>query len=96
MRDDSLDVQTVPRHEAGRIVRDPRICGGEPTVAGTRVPVSSIVTLWQYYQDRARVLSAYPRLDDQSFDAALTYYEAHRQEIDRLIAESDQSANMHD
>jgi uncharacterized protein (DUF433 family) len=96
VRDDRFDVQTAPRHADTRIVKDPRVCGGEPTVAGTRVPVSAIVTLWQYYEDRARVLNAYPRLNDQSLDAALSYYAAHGQEIDDLIAESEQTANARD
>ena len=93
MRDNHRDVQTVPRREAARIVKDPGICGGEPIVAGTRVPVSAIIVQWQFYGDRARILSAFPRLDDHSLDAALAYYEANRQEIDRLIAESEQDAH---
>lgn len=91
MRDDSVDVQTVPRREAARIIRDPQICGGETIVAGTRVPVSSVVVQWQLYRDRSRVLSAYPRLDEPSLDAALTYYEANSLEIDRLIDENEQA-----
>ena len=93
MHDDSVDVQTVPRREAARIIRDPHICGGEPIVAGARAPVSSVVVQWQMYQDRGRVLSAFPRLDDQSLSAALAYYEANRQEIDRLIDENEQAAS---
>ena len=89
MHDDSVDVQTVPRRDAARIIRDPKICGGEPIVAGTRVPVSSVVVQWQLYRDRSRVLSAFPRLDESSLNAALSYYEANRQEIDRLIDESE-------
>ena len=92
MHDESIDVRTVPRREAARIVSDPQICGGEPIVAGTRVPVSSVVVQWQLYRDRSRVLSAFPRLDDQSLGAALAYYEANRQEIDRLIDETEQAA----
>ena len=61
--------------------------------AGTRVPVSSVVVQWQMYQDLGRVLSAFPRLDDQSLSAALAYYEANRQEIDRLIDENEQAAS---
>lgn len=89
MHDDSVNAQTVPRHEAARIIRDPQICGGEPIVAGTRVPVSSVVVQWQLYRDRSRVLSAFPRLDEPSLNAALAYYEANHQEMDRLIVESE-------
>lgn len=85
-------MQTVPKRGSARIVRDPRICGGEPTVAGTRVPVSSIVLQWQYYQDYDRVQRAFPHLGLPAIKAALAFYEANRAEIDRLIEESEQAA----
>ncbi|MCC7370953.1 MAG: DUF433 domain-containing protein [Chloroflexi bacterium] len=83
----------MPRHADARIICDPHICGGEPTVAGTRIPVSAIVVQWRFYQDRARVLRAFPRLDAPSLDAALGYYEANRHEIDLLIARNEQDAS---
>jgi len=86
------DMQTVPARGAARIVRVPGICGGDPTVAGTRVPVHSIVILWQYYHDVERLLSAFPRLDVAAIECALAYYEANRAEIDLLIAEHEQAA----
>lgn len=85
-------MQPMPKHEVAHIIRDPRICGGEPTVAGTRVPVSSIVVQWQYYQDYARVQRAFPHLSISTIKAALEFYEANRPEIDRLIEESEQAA----
>ncbi|MBI4491385.1 MAG: DUF433 domain-containing protein [Chloroflexi bacterium] len=75
-----------------RIVRNPGVCGGEPTVEGTRIPVRSIVIQWQYYQDLERVRSAFPRLNIPTIKAALTFYEANREEIDRLIEENEQAA----
>src|SRR5688572_24801385 len=85
-------MQTAPKRDSARIIRDPRICGGEPTVAGTRVPVSSIVVQWQYYQNYARVRRAFPHLGLPEIKAALAFYEANRAEIDRLIDESEQAA----
>ena len=85
-------MQTAPKRGSARIIRDPRICGGEPTVAGTRVPVSSLVVQWQYYHDFERVQRAYPHLDISAIKAALAFYKANRPEIDRLIEESEQAA----
>jgi len=85
-------MQAVPRRDAARIVRDPRICGGDPTVAGTRVPVHSVVIQWQFYHDIERLIQAFPRLDASAIACALDYYEANRSEIDRLIEEHDQAA----
>jgi len=85
-------VQPVPEQKVARIIRDPRICGGQPTVAGTRVPVSSVVIQWQYYQNVERVQQAFPRLDVPSIKAALEFYEEHRSEVDRLIEENERAA----
>jgi uncharacterized protein (DUF433 family) len=81
-------VRTVP---PGLIVRNPNVCGGDPTIAGTRIPVQSVVVSYQIYGDVGRVRQAYPRLDETDIQAALTYYDAHREEIDRLIAENEQA-----
>jgi uncharacterized protein (DUF433 family) len=80
--------QVAPSH----IVRNPRICGGEPTVVGTRVPVRSIVLQWQHYRDLERVRRAFPRLDAEAIKVALAFYEANREEIDRLIEENERAA----
>jgi uncharacterized protein (DUF433 family) len=77
---------------SSRIVRDPAIWGGEPTIYGTRVPVSSIVIEWQLSQDLKQVHQAFPRVDVPTIREALAYYETHREEIDRLIEENEQGA----
>ena len=78
------------------IVRDPRVCGGDPTIAGTRIPVQSIVVSYRLYGDLTRVQHAYPRLDATAIRAALAYYEDHREEIDRLIEENEQAIEAAD
>jgi uncharacterized protein (DUF433 family) len=85
-------MQAMPRREAAQIIRDPRICDGDPVVAGTRIPVHSIVIQWQYYHDMERLIRAFPRLDASAIACALDYYEANGPEIDRLIAEHEQAA----
>jgi uncharacterized protein (DUF433 family) len=68
-----------------RIVRDPRIHGGEPTVRGTRVPVRAIIVAWRAEPDVQTLLEAYPRLGERDVREALAYYEAHRPELDERI-----------
>lgn len=71
------------------IVRNPVIVGGEPVIDGTRVPVRSIVIIYRLYRDMARVLKAFPHVSGAAAEEALAYYEAHREEIDRDIAENE-------
>ena len=68
-----------------RIVRNPRIHGGEPVVRGTRVPVRAIVVAWRAEPDMATILDDYPRLTAADVRAALDYYDAHRDEMDERI-----------
>ena len=68
-----------------RIVRNPRIQGGEPFVRGTRVPVRAIVVAWREYQDMPTMLAAYPRLTTEDVSEALAYYDAYRREIDERL-----------
>ena len=77
------------RREPGRgIARDPRILSGEPTIEGTRVPVRSIVQVFQVERDIDVANQAFPMLDRPSIEHALAFYETHREEIDRYIAEN--------
>ena len=62
-----------------RIVTDPEICGGRPTVRGTRMRVSDIVDLFAAGETRAAILADYPYLTDDDLTAALAFASAsHR------------------
>ena len=78
--------QTSPR----RIERNPRILSGEPTLEGTRVPVRSIVVAQRHLASIDEIVDAYPMLDHESVEAALAFYTAHQDEIDRYIVENDE------
>ena len=71
-----------------RVVRNPRILGGEPIMEGTRVPVRTIVEATQYAGDVDDIVRGYPMLDRVSVEIALSFYEQHWDEIDRHIAEN--------
>lgn len=74
------------------IVRNPAIVGGEPVIAGTRIPVRSVVVLDRLYHDFAYVCSAFPTASHEGIREALDYYRTHREEIDRLIAANEREA----
>ena len=84
------------REPAPRIVSDEQVLGGEPTVAGTRVPVRSLViACGRYAGDVDQIARAY-RLDAEAVRGALTYYQAHREEIDALIRDNELAAESTD
>jgi uncharacterized protein (DUF433 family) len=79
-------------HRAGtagssRVVRDTAIQGGEPTIAGTRTTVRSIVLAAREIGHLAGVLHDFPHLSAEDVADALAYYERHRAEIEAVIAE---------
>jgi uncharacterized protein (DUF433 family) len=84
--------RVADKSQRARIVRDPRVCGGEPTVEGTRVPVSSIVVQWRYYGNLGSVHEAFPHLDISAIETALGYYKKHQAEIDELIESNEREA----
>jgi uncharacterized protein (DUF433 family) len=71
-----------------RVVRNPRILGGEPTLEGTRVPVRTVVEAVRYIGPVDEIVEAYPMLDRASVEAALDFYRQNRDEIDRYIVEN--------
>lgn len=69
--------------EDALVTRDPTVQGGAAILAGTRMPVGSIVALHRLYGgDPAELAAAYPHLSAAQLAAALAYYERHRAEID--------------
>jgi uncharacterized protein (DUF433 family) len=56
-----------------RIVSDPNICGGEPRIKGTRIPVHIILSHLAAGEDYETVLKQFPRLTRQDILACLEY-----------------------
>ena len=73
---------------AMRVVRDPGIQFGEPTVGGSRTTVVSIVLAAQAGEGVDGILAGYPHLTAEDVADALAYYLQHRAEIDAIIARS--------
>lgn len=55
------------------IVVDPKICGGKPTIRGTRIMVGNILGMFAGGDSINAVLKAYPELSREDIFAALEY-----------------------
>ena len=56
-----------------RIVRDPKILVGKPTVRGTRIPVELVLQHLEENPDLSDLFAAYPRLTEEDVKACLAY-----------------------
>jgi uncharacterized protein (DUF433 family) len=56
-----------------RIVTDPDICGGRPTIRNTRMRVSDILELLAAGAERSEILADFDYLSDEDISAALDY-----------------------
>lgn len=77
----------TPPAGVSRVVRDPAIQGGEPTVRGTRTTVRSVVLAAREAGGLAGVLYDFPHLSAEDVADALAYYQRHRAELDALLHE---------
>jgi len=58
---------------SSRIVSDPEICGGEPVVKGTRIPVRVVLSHLAAGQDAAGILASFPNLTREDISACLEH-----------------------
>ncbi|MBM3157588.1 MAG: DUF433 domain-containing protein [Chloroflexi bacterium] len=56
-----------------RIISDPNICGGEPRIKGTRIPVHVILSHLAAGEDYETILKNFPRLKREDILACLEY-----------------------
>ena len=59
------------------VVEDPAILGGTPVIRGTRTPVYDVVASVTAGLPRARILAAYPGVDEIILDLVVLYAEAN-------------------
>jgi uncharacterized protein (DUF433 family) len=67
----------------------PEVCGGEPRIVRTRIPVWVLVQARRLGTSEADLLRAYPTLRAEDLANAWAYYRAHPDEIDRQIRENE-------
>lgn len=56
-----------------RIVSDPNICGGEPCIKGTRIPVHIILSHLAAGDNIDTILKNFPRITTEDVKACLEY-----------------------
>jgi len=69
----------------------PGVCGGDPRIAGTRVPVWTLEQYRCLGTTEAQILAAYPGLRAVDLVNAWAYVAAHPGEIDRQIRENEEA-----
>lgn len=67
----------------------PGICGGEPRVVRTRIPVWSLEQARRLGASDAELLSSYPTLRAEDLANAWAYVRSHRLEIEQQIEENE-------
>lgn len=56
-----------------RIVSDPEVCGGEPCIKGTRIPVHVILSHIAAGDEYSLILKQFPRIQKEDIVACLEY-----------------------
>lgn len=67
------------------------VCGGEPCVRDTRHTVSGLVEWKNMGLSDSRILEHHPDLTPADLQAAWSYYASHREEIDRVLQDIEDS-----
>lgn len=67
----------------------PDVCGGEPCIVRTRIPVWLLVQARRLGTGEADLLRAYPTLRAEDLANAWAYHRAHPEEIERQIRENE-------
>ena len=67
----------------------PGVCGGDPCIAGTRIPVRVLEQYRRLGSSEADLLLSFPSLRAKDLANAWAYVQSHRVEIDRQIDENE-------
>jgi uncharacterized protein (DUF433 family) len=70
---------------------DPGVCGGEPCIIRTRIPVWVLIQARKLGTSESALLAAYPALRVEDLANAWAYHRSHRNEIDEQIRDNEQS-----
>ncbi len=69
----------------------PGVCGGEPCIVRTRIPVWVLVHARQLGVSEADLLTCYPTLRAQDLSNAWAYFRSHQNEIEQQIRENEEA-----
>lgn len=73
------------------IESNPGVCGSEPCVVRTRIPVWVLVQGRRLGASEADLLHCYPSLRAEDLTNAWAYYRSHSLEIDQQVRENEES-----
>lgn len=68
------------RNYQDRIVRDPQICGGEPVIKGTRVPVRTVLASLADGDRTDDILKDFPTLTEEDVRSVIAFAAASAEE----------------
>lgn len=71
------------------IENDPRICGGEPCIVRTRIPIWLLEQARRLGMNEAELLQSYPTLRAEDLANAWAFVRAHQEEIEQQIADNE-------
>ncbi len=69
----------------------PGVCGGEPRIVRTRIPVWVLEQARRLHVTEADLLRSYPTLRAEDLVHAWAYVRAHREEIEHQIQENEEA-----
>lgn len=69
----------------------PGVCGGEPCIVRTRIPVWVLEQARRLETSEADILRCYPTLRAEDMANAWAYVRAHRDEIERQIRDNEEA-----
>jgi uncharacterized protein (DUF433 family) len=78
------------------IESDPDVCGGEPRILRTRIPVWLLVQARRLGTSEADLLRSYPVLRAEDLANAWAFARTHRDEIERQIVDNETSTRRED
>ncbi len=64
----------------GRIIRDPKVCGGEPVIKGTRVTLRTVLASLAEGSTIAEILTDFPTLTEDDVRAVIAFAAASAEE----------------
>lgn len=76
--------------ESALVVSTPDVCGGSARLAGTRIPVWTLVRMRQLGMSEADILRSYPSLRALDLVRAWSHADNHQDEIERDIRENEE------
>jgi uncharacterized protein (DUF433 family) len=74
----------------------PGVCGGEPCIVRTRIPVWVLEQAKRLGTSEADFLRCYPTLRAEDLANAWAYVRSHREEIEQQIRENEEAYSQHD